>query len=86
MRTLLAGMALFLVASSAQAAPGRPAQAEGTVLVPDQFLRRWDPVTVFFDRDRGPAQAGPEDRPERYVSLNPAHPGVFRWLDVQLLL
>ena len=35
------------------------AAAKGTVLVPDHFLRRWDPVTVFFAENRGPAQ-GPE--------------------------
>ena len=40
----------------------RPAGATGTVVVPDRFLRRWDPVTVFFARDIGPAKGGPEDR------------------------
>ncbi len=80
----------FLLATSPALASGqevvkRPALAQGTVLVPDQFLRRWDPVTVFFDRDRGPATPGPEDQPERFVTLEPAHPGAFRWLDARTL-
>ena len=24
--------------------------ATGTIVVPDHFLRSWDPVTIFFDR------------------------------------
>ncbi len=63
----------------------RPAGATGTVVVPDRFLRRWDPVTVFFARDVGPAKGGPEDRPERFVTANPPHPGAFTWLDARTL-
>lgn len=63
----------------------RPAGATGTVVVPDRFLRRWDPVTVFFARDVGPAKGGPEDRPERFVAANPPHPGAFTWLDARTL-
>ena len=43
------------VAQPPSATPKRPAGATGTVIVPDHFLRRWDPVTIFFDRDLGPA-------------------------------
>ncbi len=63
----------------------RPAGAAGTVVVPDRFLRRWDPVTVFFARDAGPAGGGPEDHPERLVTLSPAHPGAFTWIDARTL-
>src|SRR6266704_6892420 len=62
-----------------------PAAATGTVIVPDHFLRRWDPVTVFFAQDVGPAKGGPEDRPERLVTLSPPHPGAFTWLDARTL-
>jgi alpha-2-macroglobulin len=61
---------------------GRPA---GAVVVPDKFLRRWDPVTIFFDRDTGPAQGGPEDNPDRVATMSPAHPGAFTWLDARTL-
>jgi uncharacterized protein YfaS (alpha-2-macroglobulin family) len=63
----------------------RPAGAEGTVIVPDKFLRRWDPVTIFFARDAGPAGGGPEDLPDRIVTLSPQHPGAFEWLDARTL-
>ena len=65
--------------------PKRPAEAKGTVIVPDHFLRRWDPVTVFFADNRGPAKGGTEDHPERLIKLTPAHPGAFTWLDARTL-
>jgi hypothetical protein len=63
----------------------RPAAAKGTVIVPDTFLRRWDPVTVFFSGDAGPATGGPEDHPDRFVTFSPSHPGAFQWLDARTL-
>lgn len=63
----------------------RPAGAAGTVIVPDKFLRRWDPVTIFFARDTGPAGGGTEDHADRYVTLSPEHPGAFEWLDAATL-
>jgi hypothetical protein len=65
--------------------PARPAGTTGTVVIPDRFLRRWDPVTVFFDRDEGPAKPGPEDDPGRRVTLAPPHPGAWRWLNARTL-
>jgi uncharacterized protein YfaS (alpha-2-macroglobulin family) len=63
----------------------RPAGAEGTVIVPEKFLRRWDPVTIFFARDAGPSAGGPEDHPERVVKVSPEHPGAYQWLDARTL-
>lgn len=60
----------------------RPA---GAVVVPDKFLRRWDPITVFFDADTGPAEGGPEDHPERFFTLAPAHAGAATWIDARTL-
>jgi uncharacterized protein YfaS (alpha-2-macroglobulin family) len=60
----------------------RPA---GAVVVPEKFLRRWDPVTIFFDRDTGPAAGGAEDHAERFVTMSPAHPGAFTWLGARTL-
>jgi hypothetical protein len=84
---ILAGVVLTATAGAAAPAtsPERPAGAEGTVVVPDHFLRRWDPVTVFFNRDAGPAKGGPEDTPERLVTLAPTHPGAYRWIDARTL-
>src|SRR5258708_15595715 len=69
------GAAASKAPSSGAARPGgRPAHRSGTVVVPDRFLRRLDPVTVFFDRDLGPAAGGPEDDPARWVKVAPRHP------------
>lgn len=68
------------VPSSAQV--GKPGT---TTVVPDQFLRRWDPVTVFFAAPTGPAAGGPEDAPARYVQFAPSQPGAFTWLDARTL-
>jgi uncharacterized protein YfaS (alpha-2-macroglobulin family) len=79
----------FALGSAVAAPPAqqdmRPAGATGTVIIPDHFLRRWDPVTIFFVRDIGPAKGGPEDQPQRLVSVSPTHPGAFTWLDARTL-
>ncbi len=72
-------------AESPEQTVARPAAASGTVIIPDHFLRRWDPVTIFFVRDVGPAKGGPEDQPQRLVTMNPKHPGAFSWLDARTL-
>lgn len=91
-RTLLA---LALLALPAQAQPQAPSgappqldearRADGARLVPERFLRRWDPLTIFFEADTGPAQGGPEDAPERFVQLSPPQPGAWQWLGPRAL-
>ncbi|MCB9741529.1 MAG: alpha-2-macroglobulin [Alphaproteobacteria bacterium] len=63
----------------------RPDGAVGTVVVPDRFVRQWDPVTVFFAAPAGPVSGGPEDDPDRFATMSPAHPGAWRWLDARTL-
>ncbi|HEV7515639.1 MAG TPA: alpha-2-macroglobulin, partial [Thermoanaerobaculia bacterium] len=82
---------LFLLAASpALAAAARPTRS-GPVVVPDRFLRRWDPVTVFFNQDPRPGstgtagKAGPEDHSERFVRMAPPHPGAWTWVDARTL-
>ena len=60
-------------------------RADGARIVPDRFLRAWDPVTVFFDADTGPASGGPEDHPEKFVTLTPQPSGEWRWLGARAL-
>ncbi len=60
-------------------------RADGAMVVPDRFLRRWDPVTVFFQRDTGPAAGGAEDAPERFVAMSPVVPGAWQWLNARAL-
>ena len=88
--TLAVGLTL-LCAACARAESAVPPQldklqrADGAKVVPERFLRSWDPVTVFFERDTGPANGGPEDAPERFVALNPAIPGAWQWLGARAL-
>ena len=60
-------------------------RADGAQVLPDKFLRSWDPITIFFDRDQGPVNGGPEDAPERIVSMQPAVPGAWQWLGPRAL-
>ncbi|MBI5165314.1 MAG: alpha-2-macroglobulin [Magnetospirillum sp.] len=81
----LLALVLALAAPVAAAAADTVRRPAGAALVPDRFLRSWDPVTIFFESDAGPAKGGPEDRPERLVTMTPAHPGAFTWLDSRTL-
>ncbi|MBV9076250.1 MAG: alpha-2-macroglobulin, partial [Methylobacteriaceae bacterium] len=89
-----------LAAQNLASEPGRPAptgtaaapfaldrlqRADGASVVPDRFLRRWDPITIFFDRDAGPAAGGPEDEPGRVVQLSPPAAGAWQWLNARTL-
>jgi len=71
-------------AASSAKPPARTPKRSGPVVVPDRFLRRWDPVTVFFD-NTPPVKPGPEDHPERWVRMAPAHPGAWTWIDARTL-
>ena len=83
---LLALGAWGSAAQARDAAPGGTlARPQGQVVIPDKFLRRWDAVTFFLDSADGPAKGGPEHHPEKYVSMTPAHPGVFTWLNARTL-
>ncbi|MBI4350836.1 MAG: alpha-2-macroglobulin [Elusimicrobia bacterium] len=63
----------------------RPEFVTETTVIPEHFLRRWDPVTIFFSQERGPKEGGPEDQPERFVTVDTDHPGSYRWLDGRTL-
>jgi uncharacterized protein YfaS (alpha-2-macroglobulin family) len=60
-------------------------RTDGAKVVPERFLRSWDPLTLFFDRDLGPQSGGPEDAPERFVTMKPAVPGAWQWLGARAL-
>ena len=86
---LLVFALLFLPCLARAAEPPKPLdhvqRADSSLLVPDHFLRPWDPVTVFFPTDTGPAAGGPEDHPDHFVTLTPAQPGAWRWLGPRVL-
>ena len=88
---LLASLVLASVPAIAPASAQAPAtfdqlkRADGAKVVPDRFLRSWDPITLFFDEDKGPTAGGPEDHPERFVTMQPAAPGAWQWLNGRTL-
>ena len=82
---LLAPVVVSVAHAQAPVQLDRLQRADGAQVVPDRFLRRWDPVTVLFPADTGPAQGGPEDAPERLVTLAPARPGAWQWLGPRTL-
>jgi len=93
-RILLSLIALFLATTAGLSALAggdlildallqRPRGEVGTRVVPDRFLRRWDPITVFFRSPRD--GSGPELHPERFVELSPDQPGAWTWLDASTL-
>jgi len=60
-------------------------RADGAVLVPDRFLRRWDSLTLFLDQDQGPKTPASEDQPGRFVDLTPPQPGAWQWINPRTL-
>lgn len=72
-------------AAAATAPAAQSERASPAQIIPDKFLRRWDPVTLFFANPAGPAQGGAERQPQRFVTLSPAHPGAYTWLDAKTL-
>src|SRR5580704_14765279 len=78
-------LAMVAPASNAEVALDHLHRADGARIVPEKFLRSWDPVTIFFDRDVGPANGGPEDAPERLVTVAPATSGAWQWLGARAL-
>jgi uncharacterized protein YfaS (alpha-2-macroglobulin family) len=93
-RTVFAGLLALLpallpavpaVADGSAPRPQGVVRPAGAVVVPETFLRRWDPVTVFFDEDTGPAEGGAEDHPEPFFTLTPAHAGAATWINARTL-
>src|ERR1700761_8576672 len=84
---LVLGTAALTSVAPAQVPPqlDRLQRADGAKIVPERFLRSWDPVTLFFDHDIGPAKGGPEDDPARLVTMKPDTPGAWQWLGPRAL-
>lgn len=82
---LLAFILLFSSVSQAKNRVDNTLQPDGATLVPDKFLRSWDPVTLFFKSAVGQVAGSAEDHPEKFVKLSPQHPGAYTWLDTKTL-
>jgi alpha-2-macroglobulin len=54
-------------------------------IMPSEFLRSWDPITLVFNQDIGPAGGGPADNPGDLFRLQPDLAGEYRWVDQRTL-
>ncbi|HSA23749.1 MAG TPA: MG2 domain-containing protein, partial [Myxococcota bacterium] len=63
---------------------GQRPQARGVSVLPERYLRGFDPITVYFPDDRGPGR-GPADDGAARLSIQPAWPGAWSWLDRRTL-
>src|SRR5690242_1293187 len=88
---ILSSVLLALLLNGADAAteqyvPGDLGQrpAGGLKLLPEQFLRGYDPVTVYFAEDQVPAKANADDGAQR-LKIVPEWPGQYFWVDRRTL-
>ena len=58
---------------------------EGVTVVPEIFLRGYDPVTVFFPVESRPNADEPADAPGELFQIKPDHPGEYQWLDAKTI-
>ena len=54
-------------------------------VMPSEFVRSWDPITLVFNEDVGPSGGGPADQPGRLFRLERRHAGEYRWVDSRTL-
>jgi len=59
--------------------------ADATTILPETFLREYDPVTILFPHDVGPAEGGPLDDPGALLSVDPPVHGEFRFVDARTI-
>ena len=58
---------------------------EGVTVVPEIFLRSYDPVTIFFPEESRPSADEAADDPGELFQIEPDHPGEYQWLDGKTL-
>ena len=89
-RLLLLSLCALLVAAvplRAETPPifDRAQRADGARVAPDQFVRAYDPVTVFFPSDVGPKNGGAENSQQKFVTIIPQPAGEWRWIGSRAL-
>ena len=74
------------VAHAGDYVPGDVGQrpSGGLTILPEQFLRGFDPVTVYFTDDQVPAKANADDGARR-LKIVPEWPGQYFWVDRRTL-
>ncbi|HSM92486.1 MAG TPA: MG2 domain-containing protein [Anaeromyxobacteraceae bacterium] len=87
-RAVLAALVLAAALGGGAARSYQPAdagqRAEKAPILPEQFLRGYDPVTAYFGSDEGPGRGDADDGAKR-LKITPAWPGAWFWLDRRTL-
>ncbi len=86
LRTLIALVVLVPALAQSPTVPPVGAGKGKTIVLPESFLRGYDPITIFFSGDTGPKGGGAEDQPQKVLRMEPEVPGEFRWVDARTLL
>ncbi len=60
-------------------------RADGARVVPERFLREWDPITIFFAADAGPKNGGPAEGHAKFATIDDEPAGEWRWLGPRAL-
>ncbi len=81
---LLAVLSFAAFAQYRPADVGQRPAGGGTSVLPETFLRGFDPITVYFGGDQVPANANADDGPRR-LKLSPDWPGAYVWVDRRTL-
>ena len=86
-RLIFLSLSFFALAAHAQYRPAdqgqRPASG-GTSLLPEQFLRGFDPISVYFPSDQVADKANADDGAKR-LKISPDWPGAYVWVDRKTL-
>ncbi len=59
--------------------------AKGPEILPENYLRGYDPVTILFSDPIGPEAGGPLDSPGEFLRVNPEVKGEFRFVDARTI-
>lgn len=82
----LALLAVIATSALAQYQPADQSQRPAnTPLLPEQFLRGFDPITLYYGSDQGFAAQAPADDGARRLKLSPDWPGAYTWIDGRTL-
>lgn len=63
---------------------GQAPRANSTTILPEKFVRGYDPVTVYFRSNVGPGP-GTADNGQKLLRIEPSWPGAYFWLDKRTL-
>jgi uncharacterized protein YfaS (alpha-2-macroglobulin family) len=63
---------------------GQRPKSGRTDILPEQFLRGYDPITVYFSGNEGPRR-GDADNGAQILEIKPAWPGAYSWVDRRTL-